>query len=143
LRHTPAVNPANFPQEQRQRRKDIAQLPRNGDIREDATVPMGFTLCFLADKIAWDRSSQWLQHADTLYKNMQEWGAGNPRMAQTDRDAFDRHLRRFLMATSLSFDIDPATKRISHLYQLRFTSRRRHPHERAAMIGHFAELDRA
>jgi len=86
-------------------------------------------------------ASKWQQHGDTLFRAFQRWGEGNPRTGKIDRQTFDRHLKRWLLATALTFSIDARTSAITHVDGASLIPRRDSA-GRAQAIAKFANFDR-
>jgi hypothetical protein len=135
------VTPNQHPKESAQRRAEIARYARADDIRTDASIPQCFTHCFLAHRVEWDPASKWQQRGDTLFDAFQRWGEGNPRTSKIDRATFDRHVKRWLLATSLTFSVDGQTDAITHIQGISLVPAR-DVFGRKQALARFADLDR-
>lgn len=124
------------------RRAQIAELARNGSISLDSNVPMGYTLDYISGHIAWDAAERWVQHGQSLYEHFASTNLQNPRTALIDREQFDRHLKRWLTAHTLLFEVDKATNLVTFVRGVRFTSRPRTREERAGIVEQYKSFDR-
>lgn len=123
------------------RRAQIAELARHGDISADSAIPMGITLDYIAGHLAWDTTEDWRLNGSFNYEIFRHVGQNNPHAAQIDRQRFDRHLKRWLTAHTLLFDVDPATNLLGSIKGLRLTSRPRTAEERARLVDYYKSFD--
>lgn len=135
------VTPETCQEDAFEDRHDIAEFAREGAIAPDASIPQCVTLCFLADRTSWFQPTLVRQPADPIFAAFRRWGEGNPVAAEITREVFDRHLRKFMHATALSYTINPDTSTIAHVQGLRLMPQSRSDRERDEVIARLGLLD--